>query len=112
MSDFRADRMPSSEGQGRARSAWDAYAKSVNKAALPLATKYAVNKIEGLVGFWVLWHGYGGFERLIELGYSPSSVNRRVRAFRQAFGEHPDVFEFKGLTLDEVKWREQDQPTD
>lgn len=112
MSDFRAARMPSTEGQGVARKAWDTYAKTVTTAALPLTTKYAVNKIEDLVGFWVLWHGYGGFERLVELGYSPSSVNRRIRAFRHAFGEHPDVFEFSGLTLDRAKWLEQDQPTD
>jgi hypothetical protein len=112
MTDFRGDRMPSAEGQGIARQAWDAYASAVTKAARPLASQYAVNKVEGLIGFWVLWHAYGGFERLVELGFSPSSVHRRVKAFRQAFGEHPDVFEFKGLTLDPQTWREEDEPTE
>jgi hypothetical protein len=111
MTDYRADRMPSAEGQGRARQAWEAYVSTVSKAARPLATKYATNKVEGLVGFWVLWHAYGGFENLIELGFSPSSVHRRVKAFRQVFGEHPDTFQFKGLELDRAKWHEQDVPS-
>ena len=104
--------MPSAEGQGRARQAWELYASTVGKAIRPLTTQYAANKVEGLVGFWVLWHAYGGFERLVDIGFSPSSVHRRVKAFRQVFGDHPDVYEFKGLTLDRAKWFEQDEPTD
>ena len=53
MTDYRASRMPSAEGQGRVQKAWDAYAATANNAARPLAMKYATRKVEGLVGFWV-----------------------------------------------------------
>ncbi len=33
--DFRSDRMPSPEGKGIVRKAWDAYAAAVNKATAP-----------------------------------------------------------------------------
>jgi hypothetical protein len=40
VTDFRAQRSPSPEGQGiaasRWRKAWDAYSRTVNKAALPI----------------------------------------------------------------------------
>jgi len=43
----------------------------------------------------------GGFEGLQKnLGMSRSSIYRRVSQFRAAFGEHPDVFEFPGVTVD------------
>jgi hypothetical protein len=73
-------------------------------AARPMAQRYAVDKVESLVGFWVLWHGSGGYEGLVNLGMHPSTVYRRIRAFRLLFGAHPDEYEFPGLTLDLKKW--------
>ena len=44
-SDFRGDRMPSAEGHGnarsRARKAWDAYARTVNRVAEPVVRPIA-----------------------------------------------------------------------
>lgn len=108
--DFRSDPMDSPEGKGRARRAWDAYSNAVNKVALPVARPaieaYARKQVIELVGFWVAWHLYGGFEGLVErAGLSPSTVWRKVKKFRLAFKEHPDVFEMPGVTVDpEVFW--------
>ncbi|MFM9919149.1 hypothetical protein [Lacisediminihabitans sp. H27-G8] len=54
-----------------------------------------------LFGFWLLWRLVGGFEGLQQnLGMSRSSVYRRISQFRASFGEHPDVYEFPGVTVD------------
>ncbi|MBW8780375.1 MAG: hypothetical protein JF599_00595 [Verrucomicrobia bacterium] len=107
--DFRSDPSPSPEGRGRARRAWDAYAKAVNSVTLPvlepairrLATSMSVD----MVGFWVAWHLHGGFEGLVELGMHPSTVWRKVKRFRVVTGQHPDDFELPGVKLDrEAYW--------
>jgi hypothetical protein len=109
-SDFRSDPMDSPEGKGRARRAWDAYANAANKVAAPavrpLARNIARKQVIELVGFWVAWHLYGGFEGLVEhVGMHPSTVWRKVKKFRLAFKEHPDVFEMPGVTIDaEAYW--------
>jgi hypothetical protein len=107
--------MPSPEGEGRARSAlesaWDSYYetnKTINKpllSAFPGITKllrgYINSTMFDLFGFWLLWRLAGGFEGLQQnLGMSRSSVYRRISQFRAAFGEHPDVYEFPGVTVD------------
>ena len=107
--------MPSPEGEGRARSAlesaWDSYYeanRTVNKpllSAFPGITKLFRGRINStmfdLFGFWILWRLVGGFEGLQQnLGMSRSSVYRRISQFRASFGEHPDVFEFPGVTVD------------
>ena len=63
----------------------------------PLARKQGIE----LVGFWVAWHLYGGFEGPIErAGMHPSTVWRKVKKFRVAFKEHPDVYGMPGVTID------------
>lgn len=109
MTDFRSDRSPSPEGRGRARRAWDAYAKAVNTVTVPLVLpalrRLAVSMTNDLVGFWVNWHLHGGFEGLVNMGMHPSTVWRKVKRFRTAFGQHPDEFEFPGLIVDrEAYW--------
>lgn len=102
--------MDSPEGKGRARAAWDAYANAVNKvsapAIRPLARGIARKQVTELVGFWVAWHLYGGFEGLVEhVGMHPTTVWRKVKKFRVAFKEHPDVYEMPGVTIKpEVYW--------
>ena len=107
--------MSSPEGEGRARGAleksWDAYYsanKSINKpllAAFPelktILRGWVNSTMLDLFGFWMVWHLVGGFEGLQKnLGMSRSSIYRRVSQFRAAFGEHPDVFQFPGVTID------------
>ena len=115
VADFRSERMASPEGEGRAKhaleDAWDAYHsanKAINKplfAALPwvrqLVRGQAANAAVDAFGFWLVWRLFGGFEGLQNnLGMSRSTVYRRISAFRSVFGEHPDVFEFPGVTVD------------
>ena len=117
MADFRSERMPSPEGEGRAKdsldSGWQTYYranKAVNKqlyAAFPVLKRavqgYASAKMFDLFGFWLMWRLAGGFDGIQKaLGLSRSGVFRRVALFREVFGEHPDVYEFPGVTVDPV----------
>lgn len=105
--------MPSAEGRGRARAAWDAYARATKKYVEPVIEgtpvgdairSVSANTVSDLVGFWVLWHAYGGFEGLQGLGMSRSSVFRKVALFRRVFKAHPDEYEFPGITIDLPKF--------
>jgi hypothetical protein len=101
--------MPSAEGRGRARAAWDAYQSGVKKivdpVAEPLARRYGAGVITDLVGFWMLWHVYGGFDGLLNYGMPRTTIFRKVKRFRQLFGSHPDEHEFPGITIDvEAYW--------
>ena len=104
--------MPTNEGRGKARAAWDAYVAWTHKhvgpitdpVVRPLAMRYSANKVTQLVGFWVMWHGQGGYQGLIDAGMAPTTVYRNVKWFRTVFGQHPDEFVFPGLTLDVSAW--------
>ena len=108
MTDFRSDPMPSAEGRGRARAAWERYLKASNKAFGPTVEtllgrairSYSAGAISDLVGFWILWKLHGGFDGLRDLGMSRSSIYRKAALFRRAFGTHPDEYEFPGITVD------------
>ena len=99
--------MPTPEGTGKARKAWDAYVKVVKGApgVETLSRKLAVPATLDLTGFWLLWHLEGGFEGLQRLGMSRSSIYRRIRLFRAALGAHPDEYQMPGVTLDVVKYQ-------
>jgi len=109
--DFRADPSESPEGKGLARRAWDGYVKAVGVATRPaiepVAFTYARYKVGDLVGFWVLWHLYGGFEGLeTRYGMHRSTIWRKVAKFRKVFGAHPDEYRFDGITIDtESFWK-------
>lgn len=109
MSDFRSDPMPSPEGRGRARAAWDAYTRVAKRYVQPAIEKTPIgdaissvsaNAVADLVGFWVVWHLHGGFEGLQNLGMSRSSIYRKIAVFRKVFGQHPDEYRLPGVTLD------------
>jgi hypothetical protein len=101
--------MPSPEGKGKARRAWDAYAAAVRKASRPavepFARKAAVPVMMDLAGFWLLWHVEGGFEGLMRLGMSRASIYRRIRLFRKLMGVHPDEYEMPGVKLNLTKYQ-------
>ena len=100
--------MPSPEGKGIARRAWDAYAAQVNRLAAPAiepiarkaAEKVAVPVVLDLMGFWMAWHLEGGFEGLQKMGMSRASIYRRISLFRKTLGVHPDEYELAGVELD------------
>src|SRR4051794_9551304 len=103
--DFRSARMDSPEGKGIARRAWDAYAKQARKlSSAPgvdsLSTRLAAPVAVDLMGFWMMWHLYGGFDGLRRIGMSRASIYRRIKLFRSSYGVHPDEFELPGVTLD------------
>jgi hypothetical protein len=109
VTDFRSDRMESSEGKGIARRAWDAYAGAVERvsrpAVEPFARKAAVPVMMDLAGFWLLWHVEGGFEGLLRLGMSRASIYRRIRLFRKLMGVHVDEYKMPGVTLNLTKYQ-------
>lgn len=119
MADFRAERSATPEGEGRAKAAleaaWSSYYganRSVNEVLfavfppLKAAMKgYTSSHLFDLFGFWVVWRLTGGFEGMqAALGLSRSAMYRRIALFREAFGEHPDVYEFPGVTVDPVEF--------
>lgn len=112
--DFRSDRMPSPEGKGIARRAWDAYAAQVNRlagpAVQPLARKVAVPVMLDLMGFWLAWHLEGGFEGLQRMGMSRASIYRRISLFRRTLGVHPDEYKLPGVKLDIKRYQEARPP--
>ncbi len=97
--------MPSREGW---RKAWDAYTGAVNRLSergllpgiTPAARRLALEMILNRGGFWLVWQLEGGFEGMRRLGLSEASIYRKIKAFREAFGEHPDEFKMPGVTID------------
>ena len=118
MTDLRGERMPSHEGLGMARRAWDAYAKAVNRVAIPLmlptvekvSRKWAARTVPDLIGFWVFWHLQGGFEGMLKLGYDERTIYRKLKRFRQLLGKHPDEFKLAGVKLEPPAYWEQYAP--
>ena len=107
--DLRAEAMDTAEGRGVARRAWDAYAEKVNELARPITTplirSMAARWSEDLLGFYVMWHLYGGFEGLRRAGMARSTIFRKLKRFRLVFGTHPDSYEIAGIKLDpEAFW--------
>ena len=111
MSEVRATRSPSPDGQGVAKGrlerAWDAYYGAVRPVTDPLSKRlagllmpFARGATFDLLGFWVSWHMLGGYEGLQQIGMSRSAVYRRITLFRKVFGAHPDVYRFPGIILD------------
>jgi len=116
--DFRSAPMDTAEGKGRARRAWEAYVGAFEKHITPAIAPFvapavepvARQVVEDLVGFWVLWHLYGGFEGLERFGMHPSTIWRKVARFRKVIGQHPDEFEMPGIKIDaKAYWEASDK---
>jgi hypothetical protein len=108
MPDYRSAPMETPEGKGLAKRAWDAYVKSVKLTVFPSVAPFiepafepvARQILEDMIGFWVMWHLYGGFEGLERFGLHKSTIWRKVKRFRQITGVHPDEFVMPGITID------------
>jgi hypothetical protein len=103
--DFRSAPSASPEGRGKARAAWDAYVRVITPAIEPAAKRIARAYTMELLGFWVCWHLYGGFDGLQQaFGMHPSTIWRKVARFRKTFGAHPDEYVFPGIEIDTVSF--------
>jgi hypothetical protein len=111
--DFRTDPMESPEGRGIARTkAWQQYRAFVDRNVTPVIAPFvkpavapvARQMVEDMIGFWVMWHLYGGFEGLEGFGMHKSTIWRKVSRFRQMTGEHPDEFKMPGVEIDAAKY--------
>jgi hypothetical protein len=102
--DLRKQRMESSEGRGRARRLWDSYAEAANRirpAAIDRAgQRLAATWSADLLGFWLSWHLYGGFEGLERAGWHRATIYRKLKVFRMVFKKHPDEYQVAGVILD------------
>lgn len=99
--DFRSEPSDTPEGKGVARRAWDAYAAKAEPVAAPLARALSRKYTTDMIGFWVVWHAYGGFDGLHErYGMHPSTIWRKVAKFRRLYGAHPDEYRIAGVNVD------------
>ncbi len=108
--DFRSDRSDSSEGRGKARRAWEAYVEQAGRIRPRWwdagFQRLGVKWTQELIGFWLSWHLYGGFEGLKRAGWQERTIYRRLKRFRQVFGQHPDDYVVVGVDLDpEAFWK-------
>lgn len=106
--DYRSARMPSAEGRGNAKDAVDRLLESHPEwgewaERIPFARQMGVKFSISSLGFWLVWHGTGGFEGLRRIGMPETTIWRYVKNFREGFGVHPDEFEMAGVNLDEVR---------
>jgi hypothetical protein len=61
--------------------------------------------VEDMIGFWVMWHLYGGFEGLQRFGMHKATIWRKISRFRKMTGSHPDEFVMPGVSIDvEAYW--------
>jgi hypothetical protein len=102
--DLRKQRSESSEGKGVARRAWDRYAEAANLIR-PKWFDRAVDRLAAywtadLLGFWLAWHLFGGFEGLEKAGWHRATIYRKLKRFRTVFGKHPDEYTVVGVELD------------
>jgi hypothetical protein len=127
--DYRAEKMSTLEGQGRAALLWETFLDdelegiaedAMAKGPLPPAkdrledldedirfdiAEWAHQRAE-LMGFWLAWHLAGGFRQLELGGWHRATIFRKIRQFRDEFGAHPDEATFDWITLDLRKiWR-------
>ena len=89
-----------------AQHAWNTYVRVVGVAFAPVIKRVAETWTSDLVGFYVAWHLHGGFDGLEASGMHSSTIWRKLKRFRVAFGEHPDTFKMPGVTIEpELYWK-------
>jgi len=95
--------METPEGKGIAKRAWEAYVGVVRRTIVPfvepVVEPLSCQVVEDLIGFWVMWHLYGGFDGLERFGMLRSTIWRKVARFRKVTGLHPDEFVMPGISV-------------
>ena len=112
--------MESPEGQGLAKKAWKSYVKAVDRRTPPFVKArvqtalepLGSQMVEDMIGFWVMWHLYGGFEGLQEFGMHKSTIWRKVARFRKMTGQHPDIFTMPGISINPADYWASDDTTE
>jgi hypothetical protein len=132
--DYRSSPMDSLEGYGIARSRYQAFHLAIpNEVHQEIAERRIdaglepdlgwrhsvfpeVNKVMAqhlkeeseLIGFYVAWHTYGGFDKLEQAGWHRATIHRKIRRFRDRYGKHPDEYRFSWMKLNlEQHWNEE-----
>lgn len=62
------------------------YGALVKKLMGPLPSLYGTNAVQRLVGFFVIWHMFGGIEPMRKAGWAETTIWRARKDFRLAFG--------------------------
>lgn len=83
------------------KKASESYRGAVEAMVRPFAQKAAGHQVQRLIGFWFLWHYYGGKKPLLDMGMLSVAGEKRQRAqFRQVFGvEVADFFPELGAQI-------------
>lgn len=68
-----------------ARKQENTYNRALRAALEPVALRVSVNRVQRLLGFWVLVHTYGGVHQ-VRVIYSEPTWWRLRKEFRDAFG--------------------------
>ncbi len=77
----------------KAKQAWEAYVDFLKPVMEPVSKRVAGHTVERLLGFWLMWHIYGGMEALIGSGVlARTTVYRQRVEFQHVYGV--DVTEF------------------
>lgn len=117
MLDYRSEKMVSLEGEGVARGRFASYLERAPDGFFDLVDEglelidhlpeeprfsqvASAIELSELVSFWLSWHLAGGFAGLESAGWNRSTIFRKIRRFRAAFGEHPDSYRFPWLQVD------------
>lgn len=67
----------------------------------PVASGYARQVTQRLLGFAMLWHIFGGFHEIIDAGaVAQSTAYREAKEFRQVFGMTVEEFNAKAFESD------------
>ena len=119
--DYRTQRADSAEGTGVARARRSEFLDTVDEHTLadayPLVGDRAASvedlddtvrddiagqvlKDADLLGFWLAWHHAGGFASLQAAGWHRATIFRKVKNFRDRYGEHPDTYQPDWIHLD------------
>lgn len=63
-----------------------AYKALIKKIMGPLPMTYGTNTVQRLLGFYVVWHLFGGHDALMAKGWGRTNLWRSRKDFQRVFG--------------------------